>query len=363
MDAAWRSFGSSSGRVRRFEWEFLFLIGLVAFVYGSRPTDLHLRGEETRRAEVAVEMLQTGDWIVPRQQGEIYISRPPLANWCIAAAGYLRGGVDTVAARLPSIVAVLITTLMIYGLGRAEVGRFGAFTAAVAFATMVQVMQIGRTAETEAVFTAILSASLFVWFHGYRRGWSPWTLWGVGYTLAGLAALAKGPQGPPYFIGPAVLFLLYKRDWKTLFAPGHFAGVAVMLTVIGAWQIPYIVSAGPENALGVWMKLAKNNFGDENEASLTLHMLSYPFEVLACMLPWSLGLIPLLSSKLRSSLGSRRDVVMFHALAMFVTFPTVWLAVHAVPRYFMPLYPSAALVIGVVADRLLTTKPAGWVAA
>jgi len=28
------------------------------------------------RARVAYEMLQTGDWIVPRQQGEIYLSRP-----------------------------------------------------------------------------------------------------------------------------------------------------------------------------------------------------------------------------------------------------------------------------------------------
>ena len=49
--------------------EVLLLVLLVVGIYFSRMTTLTLRGEETRRADVAAEILQTGDWIVPRQQG------------------------------------------------------------------------------------------------------------------------------------------------------------------------------------------------------------------------------------------------------------------------------------------------------
>ena len=51
------------------EWELLALALVTAAIYGVRLTTLPIRGEETRRAEVATEILQTGDWIVPRQQG------------------------------------------------------------------------------------------------------------------------------------------------------------------------------------------------------------------------------------------------------------------------------------------------------
>ena len=45
------------------------LVLLVLGVYFSRMTALSIRGEESRRARVAYEMLETGDWLVPRVQG------------------------------------------------------------------------------------------------------------------------------------------------------------------------------------------------------------------------------------------------------------------------------------------------------
>ncbi|MFQ5733271.1 MAG: ArnT family glycosyltransferase, partial [Planctomycetaceae bacterium] len=88
-------------RDRRTAWwrepEVLCLALLVAGAYFVRMSTLQLRGEETRRAQVAVEMLQSGDWVVPRLHGEIYRTRPPLGNWMIAVGGLVRGGVDVVA--------------------------------------------------------------------------------------------------------------------------------------------------------------------------------------------------------------------------------------------------------------------------
>src|SRR5262249_58963097 len=52
--------------------EVLVLIALVIAAYFFRAGDLPLRGEEPTRAQVAVEMTASGDYLVPRFQGESF---------------------------------------------------------------------------------------------------------------------------------------------------------------------------------------------------------------------------------------------------------------------------------------------------
>src|SRR5690606_23053787 len=92
------------------EQQVLLLVVPVAGVYFTRLTALNLPGEETRRAQVAAEILWTGDWVVPRQQGQIYTSRPPVGSWPSAVLAWVTGELDTLAIRLPTVCAVLMTT-------------------------------------------------------------------------------------------------------------------------------------------------------------------------------------------------------------------------------------------------------------
>src|SRR5689334_8917683 len=128
----------------RSRFDLVLLTLFVLACYGLRIDKLSIRGEESRWATVAMEMRRTGDWVVPRQQGKPFLSRPPMGSWLIALAGSLRGECDAVAVRLPSILAVLAMTLLIYGYGRSFLGRAGAFAAAVGFAAMPEVLQMGR---------------------------------------------------------------------------------------------------------------------------------------------------------------------------------------------------------------------------
>ena len=146
----------------------------VVVLHGIPMTMLTFRGEETRRAQVAVEILRSGDWIVPRLQGEFYLSRPPMGSWSIAVVGWLRGEVDHIAARLPSVIAIWLTTLLVYGYSRQFLNSTAAFLAAISYPSMMLVLQLGRTAETEAQFTFYLGASMLLWHLGYRAGWSGW---------------------------------------------------------------------------------------------------------------------------------------------------------------------------------------------
>ncbi|HVT30277.1 MAG TPA: glycosyltransferase family 39 protein, partial [Lacipirellulaceae bacterium] len=146
---------------RRFDLAaVVFLVAGVSAIYGARLTLEPLVGEETRWATGAREMLATGDWIVPRQQGHIFPERPPMTMWAMAAVGWLRGDVDPIAVRLPSVVAVVLTVLLIYGYLRSFASIVAAVVAALAYATMGQVLQIGRFGESEAFFALLVSASL-----------------------------------------------------------------------------------------------------------------------------------------------------------------------------------------------------------
>jgi len=347
---------ADSCRVRPWwrEWEVAALVVFVLAVYFSRLTTLTIRGEESRRAMVACQMLETGDWIVPRQQHQLYFSRPPLGSWPIAVLGLIRGQVDLVAIRLPTAFALLLTTVLVYGYSRRIMTRPGALAAAVAFATMGQVLELGRLAETEATFTLLVASSLLIWHWGYAARWPVTVTWACGYALAALAGMAKGPQGPVYFVGPVFVFLIYNRDWKMLWSRAHLAGVASFLVVLGAWQVPYYLATDLESVRKIWFKLASDRFVDNRPTVLSTHLIIYPIEVLVCMLPWSGLLSGYTLRKFRESLGPARPFVIFMTTCLLVTFPSVWFATGARGRYYMPLYPCAAVLAGLVIDRCLS---------
>ena len=340
-------------------WLAAILLGLLATaLHGARLGTLTIRGEESRRARVAYEMLETGDFVVPRQQGEIYLSRPPLGSWLIALSAAATGGFDAVSVRLPSLVATVAITLGIFAYARQFVSVVGAFAGGLAFASMIQVLELGRMAESEAVFTALLAGALLAWHGSYAAGARPALVWSAGYTLAALAGLAKGPQGPVYFVAVTVAFLVVRRDWGFLFSPGHLLGGLLFVLVIGAWQVPFTSAVGWDATLAIWGQNAAVRYANPGAWAFAEHLLLFPIEVWAAMLPWSVLLVAFASPNFRRELGSARTPASFVLVAVAVTFPTCWFAIEARTRYFMPLYPCLSVLAGIVVDRVRLALPA-----
>ena len=100
-ELATRSLSEQNNRGWWREWEPAVLALLVFLAYFTRLAAAPICGEESRWATAAREMIATGDWIVPRQQGTIFPERPPLTIWAMALAGFARHGVDLVAVRAP----------------------------------------------------------------------------------------------------------------------------------------------------------------------------------------------------------------------------------------------------------------------
>ena len=95
---------------------WLLLIALMVLGAGLGLRD-PWPADEPRFALIAKEMVESGQWLFPMRGGEIYPDKPPLFMWGIAL-GYLLTGSIKVAFLLPSLLAGLLTIVLVWDLGR-----------------------------------------------------------------------------------------------------------------------------------------------------------------------------------------------------------------------------------------------------
>src|ERR1700722_13183538 len=111
---------STDSRVR-FSSLLLVLLLPAAILYPTLGFHL-LEPDEGRYAQIPKEMLARGSWVVPTLQGEPYLGKPLLMS-CLVAISYKLFGVSPTAARLVPALAVHLTILVVYLIGRRSIGE------------------------------------------------------------------------------------------------------------------------------------------------------------------------------------------------------------------------------------------------
>jgi 4-amino-4-deoxy-L-arabinose transferase-like glycosyltransferase len=331
------------------ERELLVLIFLVVAAYWIRIGDVSMRGEEPTRSEIAFCILDSGDWILPKMQGDI-LNRPPMQNWIIAISSAVFHSRQPWAVRFPSVLAMLFTTLLIYGYARTCQSRIGALASAAAFPTFAEMFTTGCQAETEMVFIAMVSAALLVWHWGVLKGWNATLTWVVAYAFIGMGVLCKGPQPPVYFLVAVTAYLVWAGHWRRLFSWAHLAGIAVAAGIVLAWMIPCACRTSFHQAWIMIFSDSTNRFHSWTPLAFGRHLVEFPLEILACTLPWSLLLAGYLSPGLRGSLGTALPQAFFTSIAAGFAFVSIWLPPEGQSRYLAPLYPCLAVLIGLVVE-------------
>lgn len=71
---------------------------------------------EGEYAEVAREMVETGEWISPQLNYVLFLNKPPLTYWLVGAS-YLAFGINEFAARLPVALTALLIVFLVTQLG------------------------------------------------------------------------------------------------------------------------------------------------------------------------------------------------------------------------------------------------------
>jgi len=194
-------------------------------------------GDEVRYAQIAQEMVRSGDWIVPRFMALKYFEKPVLGYW-IDAIGILLFGEHELSVRLSELVAVLGTALLIFWLiNRATKDTIKGVTAAVAYLLSPLVFVIGTLNILDNLFTLFVTASFVAFYCAIEREGSERRNWAIAAGIAcGCAVLTKGFLGivlPIAVIGP---YLCWSRQIKSMILP-CIVSVAMAVIVVVPWGV------------------------------------------------------------------------------------------------------------------------------
>lgn len=174
----------------------VFVASLLLFAFAFEGTRGLWEPDEGRYVGVAMEMLRSGDFVVPRIHDEYpHLSKPPLTYWAIAAS-VATFGRNEFAARLPHGLAFFLTMLLVWGMAH-RIGTRNARFAAVVYAAMLLPYVASNIASTDTLLalweTAAGTAFVMAWWGpaSSSRRWINlmWAAFGLGFLTKGPVAL------------------------------------------------------------------------------------------------------------------------------------------------------------------------------
>jgi 4-amino-4-deoxy-L-arabinose transferase-like glycosyltransferase len=328
----------------------LFVIAVWAVVYLPALGSLAIKGEEGRRILPAIQMLETGNYIVPQVGSNPYFRKPPLVNWLVATSFKVFGVRNEWTARLPSALCVLAVAIAFVTVARGSLGPRGSTIAALIWLTNIGMIEKGRLIEIEALYVSLFALAFICWLAWWEQKRSPWLTWVVPWIFLGLGWLAKGPIHVIFFYGILAVVLWQAGELRKLLNVPHAIGFVIMMLVFAAWAIPYIQIAGASRVAHVWnaqLLLIAADFRPRG------WLLNIP-RSLGYFLPWLL-LLPLSGG---ATFSSERKTKITRALIWGIAVPllVVDLIPGWLPRYGMPLLAPAVWLLAAI----LSAEKSEW---
>lgn len=208
------------------------LVALAVVGQGARPL---WEPDEGRYTAVAIEMLDTGDWLVPRLHPDVeHLTKPPLTYWAVAASMAALGRSE-LAARLPNALAFAATTLLVV-VAAHRTGERRPAVAGIVYATSLGPFVAANVLTPDTLVTLWSTAStvgvLGTWSAADDRMARRWAI--AAWSAAGLAFLTKGPPGllVPAAAGAAVLVLGGRTAARRVASP---TGVTLFVLLAFGW--------------------------------------------------------------------------------------------------------------------------------
>src|SRR5215204_384320 len=124
---------SLAGLARRPEARTIIVVLLWAWASLSNVTMPSFVWEEGTNAVIARQILTGTDWLPPVVYGLREIDKPYLLAWLIAAVALVTGEVNEWSARLPVMISVLLTALLVQSVTRRYASLNASLFAALAF--------------------------------------------------------------------------------------------------------------------------------------------------------------------------------------------------------------------------------------
>lgn len=178
-------------KIKKTFW-LLFIICIATILPFLGLSDYHTKGEP-RESIVAYSMLESGNWILPRNNGGEMAYKPPFFHWCIASVSAVYGKVTEATSRIPSAIALIGMTLYGFVFFARRKGVKTALITSFITLTNFELHRAGLNCRVDMLLTALSVTALYLLYRWYEKGLKglPW----VAVLLMSLATLTKGPVG------------------------------------------------------------------------------------------------------------------------------------------------------------------------
>lgn len=195
-----------------------FVLALGMYLAGNGSHGLWDR-DEPRYAVATREMIRSGDWIVPRFNGDLRPDKPPLIYWLMSVPMRTLGPPEFAARFVSSLAGAGVVVLVFLISMRTGCSVRGASVASCVAALSALHLLISKAATTDAVLSlTVCAAMLLHWQQRLRFSWGRH----LGFwAVLGVSALVKGPPGP-MIVGLAVVG---GWVWRRLAEGGWFRGI------------------------------------------------------------------------------------------------------------------------------------------
>lgn len=311
----------------------LALILLLPFAWlGAWPL---IDPDEARNAEVAREMLATGDWIAPHINGLPRLDKP-LLPYAATAASLRIFGLTPFAVRFPAALAAALASLfVVYGFRR-DLGDDRAVLAAAMMASSPLVIFFSRGGTIDALLLLWFTAGAAAFWRALTDERSIWS--SVAWLAMALGILTKGPVALLPLAVAVAYAIIHRVRIAALFPPpGIAAAVAVVTPWIVAIQqrfpdfIDYVISV-------------------ETVARTTSTELGRSGPIILPVATLAIGTLPWIAILLRTLFEPEKMVAIrsshfAHYLALWIGMPLILFTIISSrrPQYVLPLVPAVAM--------------------
>src|SRR3990167_609419 len=152
-------------------FDLLLLTALFAMViFPALGQNREWANHEIRHAEIIREMVENGDYLIPRLMGRVYYDKPPVMHAIAAVLTRMVGKPSMMIARIPSAAAGILGVLAVYGIGLLLLDRRSALIAAIALLGMPGYSIVARHARPDMILCASVLCSCLCIGLGMRGG-------------------------------------------------------------------------------------------------------------------------------------------------------------------------------------------------
>jgi 4-amino-4-deoxy-L-arabinose transferase-like glycosyltransferase len=192
--------------------------------------------DEGRNAEVAREMIVSGDWITPHINDAVYLDKPPVFFWAVAASMRLFG-VDERAARLPSALAALAGIALTVAFARRHLGAWAGWASAAILALSPLYVVFGRLVIFDMGLLVCTTTAIMAAYESLESERPGRLMPAIVFAAAGVGTITKGPVALAVPLIVAVVWALVRRAPRALGRLRWGQGILVYLAIVAPWTV------------------------------------------------------------------------------------------------------------------------------